>query len=190
MNLNPMSKNLLKASFVGTFAETMLLPVWAVLTDKVGGSVLDAGIGYAIFCILTGIVVILVGRAAWYEKHIKCMVFWGFVITGLAELSYLAVSNKYELFLVQSVVGISVGILNPAWDTLYTASIGDEDNGKRWSFWNGGVSFVTGVAAIVGGLIVIYCGWYWLFIGMAAFDLWAIYYAYLVWQDSAEEQAE
>ena len=63
-----LSKMLLLASFTGTFAEGMLLPLWAVFTDRVGGSMLDAGLGYAIFSIATGLAVMLIGRTKLFEK--------------------------------------------------------------------------------------------------------------------------
>ena len=176
--MNKTHKTLLKASFLGTFAETMLLPIWAVLTHKVGGSVLDAGIGYGIFSIITGIIVIAVGSTAWYNNNIRYMVFWGFTISGIGDILYIFVHTRVELFAVQALCGIAVGFLNPAWDVMFTEET--ENTGAKWSFWNGGISFVTGIAAVAGALIVSLFGFGCLFGTMAFFDLLAIYFAYKV----------
>lgn len=185
--MKPLSKLLLKASFVGTFAETMLVPLYTALTNKFGGDILDAGIGYAIFCIITGIFVAVVGSTKWFERNTKSMVFWGFLVAGLCDMAYLLVVNKYEFWLVQLVLGISVGMLNPAWDALFSDDAdADESQGKRWSFWTGGINFVTGTAALVGALIVTYIGFDWLFVIMAACDAGAVYYSYKVWKTPDE----
>jgi hypothetical protein len=180
MNKSKLSKYLLLSSFIGTFAESMLLPIWALLTNKVGGNVLDAGMGYALFSIVTGLVVIFVGRTKYYKANINSMVFWGFLISGIGEFSYILATKMWHIFALQCLVGLSVGLLNPAWDTLYSdESCGDAG---KWSFWNGGVSFFIGVAAIVGSLIVSILGWTALFVGMGLVDFIAVIYAYKVWK--------
>jgi hypothetical protein len=149
----------------------------------VGGSIIDAGIGFALFSIFTGLVVMIVGRTDFYLKHIKSMVFWGFLISGIGELTYIAVRTKWEIFIIQSLIGISVGLLNPAWDTIYTDNIEEGEGTKKWSFWTGGISFIIGISAITGSIILKYLGWNGLFIAMAGFNLPAIYYAYKIYKE-------
>jgi hypothetical protein len=180
--MNKLSKTLLMASFTGTFAETMLLPIWATFTERVGGSVLDAGIGYAIFSIVTGLFVMIVGSTAWFNRNTRAMVFGGFLLAGIGDMMYMAVHNKWELFAVQCFIGISVGMLNPAWDSLYCEDEGQSD-ASRWSFWTGGINFIVGISAIVGSLIVTYLGFYWLFPIMAITDMAAVYYSWKVYNN-------
>src|SRR6266581_3462374 len=91
---------LIKASFVGAFAEEMFLPVYAIFTERVGGSVADAGLG---------------------------------------DATLLVVGNRYQLFGVQLIVGVALGMMNPAWDSLYSSGGNEDDAAGRWSFWTGGV---------------------------------------------------
>lgn len=178
--MNKLSKLLLMSSFAGTFAETMLTPLYAALTNKFGGGLLDAGIGYAIFSIITGLFVAIVGRTKWFEKNTSSMVFWGFLVAGICDLAYIGCSNIFEFFVVQVFLGISVGMLNPAWDALYCEDGEDGQHGKRWSFWTGGINFVTGTSAFVGALIATTIGFKWLFLIMALCDGLAIYFAFQV----------
>lgn len=178
--MSQLSRHLLKASFIGTFAETMLLPIWATLTQRVGGSVLDAGIGYAIFSIATGIIVLLVGQTEWFAARTRHMVFWGFLLAGIGDMLYLVVRTPHQLFAVQAFVGISVGLMNPAWDALYSDDDDQSTTAGRWSFWTGGSSFVVGTSALAGAAIVTYLGFTWLFPLMAATDAIAVFYAYQV----------
>lgn len=178
--MNKLSKLLLKASWIGSMAEAMLLPMWALLVKRVGGDLIDAGAGYAIFCIATGIAVMGVGRTEWFTRHVKAIVFWGFTIAGICEFSYLFVYNILQLFLLQSLIGVSVGLLGPAWDSLY--ALDTEEPAKKWSFWSGGQSFLTGIAALLGGFILKSFGWTALFIVMGLIDLISVYYAYALWK--------
>ena len=177
------SKNLLKASFIGTFAEFCILPIFAVLTARVGGSVIDAGIGYAIFCIVTGVIVATVGRTEFYQQHINKMLVGGFAVCGIGEFSYIFVGNTWQLFIVQTVVGLAAGILAPAWDSMYTEGDDSTSAVHKWSFWTGGVSFVTGTAAIFGACVAKYFGFPTLFIIMGLVDAFSVYYA---WQATKE----
>ncbi len=180
--MNKLSKWLIKASFIGSAAEALLIPFWAVLTQKVGGDVLEAGIAVAIFNIVTGISVILLGKTKFYKEHTQSMVFWGFLISGIGEVSYIFAHTVFALYVVQAIVGISVGVLNPAWDSLYTDDDEEDDSAGRWSFWSGGVELICGIASIIGGLVITYFGFTSLFILMGLLDLVAIYFAFLVWK--------
>ena len=176
MKLSKLARYLLLASFVGSFSEQMLIPYWSAFVGKIGGSLLDAGIGFALFQIVTGIVVAAVGQSEWFENHVRQIMVWGFVISGIGEFSYLLVGNKWELFAVQCLIGLSVGLLNPAWDALYSDD--DEDAGKKWSFWTGGVSFVVGIASLVSAGIVYFFGFNWLFLSMGLIDCFAVFFAW------------
>jgi hypothetical protein len=173
---------LLKASFFGTFAESALAPIWATLVGKVGGSLLDVGIGYAIFMIVTGALVMTVGQTDWFNDRAKAFIFWGFLIAGVGDVAYLLVGNKWELFLVQCIIGISVGFLNPAWDAVYSTEIEEGGESKAWSLWSGGVSFFMGVSGLLGSFIVWKFGFNYLFITMGLFDIFAVLTAWRVWK--------
>src|SRR5450432_4838399 len=110
---------LLKISFLTTFAESMLVPMYTAFTEKVGGSILDAGIAFAVFSIATGIVITLIGTRPWFQLHIrKCLVL-GFLASAACDVSYIFVQNKWQLFMVQVLAGLATGFIEPAWDSLF-----------------------------------------------------------------------
>jgi len=183
MTLTRKSELLLKASFFGTFAESMWVPLYAMFVEKVHGNVLDAGIGYAIFEIITGIVVVTFGRSKFFNEHLEALVAYGFAIAGCGDLLLIRARNIYELFIIQVIIGVSVGILNPAWDSLYSEDTEEGEHGKKWSLWSGGVTFFSGVAALIAGVIVHFSSFKAMFIIMAIVDCYAVYCAYLVWRD-------
>jgi predicted MFS family arabinose efflux permease len=180
--MNKISKYLLWSSFVGTFAEQMITPIYAMFVGKIGGSLLDAGIGYAIFSILTGLIIILTGKIKWFNENLELLVFLGFTIASVGDFCYFFVHDTFGLFLVQATNGLSVGLLNPAWEALYTKDGEDGKEHESWSMWGGGVNISTGIAALVGAAVATIFSFKAMFVLTAAINSIAIYYAYLIYK--------
>src|SRR5579863_10202487 len=70
---------LLKISFLTTFAESMLVPMYSAFTEKVGGSILDAGIAFAAFSMATGALITLIGTRPWFHLHVRTCLMIGFL---------------------------------------------------------------------------------------------------------------
>jgi MFS family permease len=160
---------LLKISFLTTFAESMLVPMYSAFTEKVGGSILDAGIAFAAFSMATGLVITAIGTRPWFQLHVRTCLMLGFLVSALCDASYVFVENKWELFGVQIVAGLATGLIEPAWDSLFTDDI-EQSSAKHWSVWAGGSHLVAGAAALVGGLVVAYFSFSALFLAMCLFD--------------------
>jgi MFS family permease len=143
----------------------------------VGGSILDAGIAFAVFSIATGVVITLVGTRSWFQLHVRTCLMVGFLVSACCDASYIFVENKWELFAVQVVAGLATGLIEPAWDSLFTDDI-EHSSAKHWSIWAGGSHLVAGSAALLGGLIVAFLGFPALFLGMCAMDTTAFFVAY------------
>jgi len=160
---------LLKISFLTTFAESMLVPMYSAFTEKVGGSILDAGIAFAVFSVATGTVISLIGTRPWFQLHIRTCLMVGFCVSAACDLSYVFVANKWELFGVQIAAGLATGLIEPAWDSLFTDDI-EHSSAKHWSVWAGGSHLVAGGAALIGGIVVANLSFTALFLAMCAID--------------------
>jgi MFS family permease len=169
---------LLKVSFLVTFAESMLVPMYAAFTEKVGGSILDASIAYGLFSIATGLVIGVIGTRECFEKNTGRFLMVGFLGSVVCDLAYVFVQNKWQLFGAQVVAGLASGLIEPAWDALFTEGI-ETSSAKPWSVWAGGTHLLTGVAAFVGGLIAAWFSFTAMFITMASIDMVAVF---LCWQ--------
>ncbi len=176
-SLSTRARVLLKMSFLTTFAESMLVPMYAAFTESVGGSILDAGIAFGVFSIATGIVVSLIGTRPWFQVHIKTFLALGFFISAACDTSYIFVQNRWQLFAAQVFAGLATGLIEPAWDSLFTDDI-EHSSAKHWSIWAGGSHLVAGFAALVGGIIVAYFSFTALFITMGIIDTLAIVLAW------------
>jgi MFS family permease len=89
----------------------------------------------------------------------------------------LFVENRWQLFAAQVVAGLATGLLEPAWDSLFTDDI-EHSSARHWSIWAGGTHLAAGLAALTGGLIVSYFSFEALFITMAAVDTAAVLVAW------------
>src|SRR3954471_4388738 len=176
-SLSPRARLLLKISFLVTFAEAMLVPMYAAFTEEIGGSVLDAGIAFAVFSMATGGAVALLGTRPWFQHHIRGFLMLGFVTSAACDVSYIFVSNKWELFGAQVIAGLATGLIEPTWDALFTDDI-EHSSAKHWSIWAGGTHLTTGGAALLGGVVVAYGSFTILFATMAGIDALALLVAW------------
>jgi MFS family permease len=175
--LSARARLLLKISFIVTFAEAMLVPMYAAFAEKVGGSILDAGIAFAVFSMATGSAVALIGTRPWFQHNIKRFLMLGFVTSAACDISYIFVRDKWQLFGAQIVAGFATGMIEPTWDALFTDDI-EHSSAKHWSIWAGGTHLTTGAAALVGGVIVAYFSFSILFATMAGIDALALFVAW------------
>ena len=155
----------------------MLVPMYAVFTERVGGSILDAGIAFGTFSMATGLFITLVGTRPYFQHHIKGFIVLGFTAAACCDISYLFVQNRWQLFATQVIAGLATGLIEPAWDTLFTDGI-EHSSAKPWSIWAGGTHLVAGVASLAGGVIVARFSFNALFVSMGLIDALA---AILAW---------
>jgi MFS family permease len=153
MHVRKDSKILLISSFFGHFALGLLGPIYAIFVQGIGGDLLDVGIAYALFSIFTGIFVVLFGTSKFFEKHIRHMVVIGYALLSLSCLGYVFVYNSMQLFVVQIIMGIASGILEPSWDSLFAQKMPVKQASRNWALWSGGASLMIGISAIIGSLI-------------------------------------
>jgi len=175
--LSSQARLLLGISFLTTFAESMLVPIYAAFTEKVGGSILDAGIAFAVFSMATGLVVVLIGTRPWFQAHIRSCLILGFFVSAVCDVSYVFVANRWQLFAAQTLAGLATGLIEPAWDALFTDDI-EHSPAMHWSIWAGGTHLVAGTAALLGGVVVAYFSFTVLFLTMASIDTVAIVVAW------------
>jgi MFS family permease len=176
---------LVSISFLTTFAESMLVPMYAAFTESVGGSILDAGIAFAAFSMATGVFISLVGTRSYFQQHVKSFLVLGFLVSACCDISYIFVQNRWQLFAAQVVAGLATGLIEPAWDALFTDDI-EESSAKHWSIWAGGTHLVAGAAALIGGVVVAYFSFKTLFLTMGLFDMIA---TVLAWRSDLPKDA-
>ncbi|TSC56456.1 MAG: major facilitator superfamily protein [Parcubacteria group bacterium Gr01-1014_18] len=150
--MHPKAKILLYSSNLWNFADGMLGPLFAVFAEKIGGDILDVTWAWAIYLIITGVFVILVGKYSDYYSKEKIMIA-GYALTALCTFSYIFVETPLHLFIVQAILGLAVALCNPTWYALYS-KYSPKDSGFTWGLADGQAKILIGLAILAGGFIV------------------------------------
>jgi MFS family permease len=145
---------LIAASFLGFMSLGLFGPIYAIFVQKIGGDVLEAGVAYGIFSIVSGLFVFFVGRRDFFKKRLRQMAVLGYVLFTVGNAGYLVIQNPTQLFFVQIILGIAGGILEPSWDGLFSANLTEERAAHFWATWAGMQNIATGIGALAGGILV------------------------------------
>ncbi|MEK6880914.1 MAG: MFS transporter [Nanoarchaeota archaeon] len=169
--MNEKERILLYGSNIWYFGEGMLGPLFAVFAGIIGGNILDITWAWAIYLIVAGVMIMVVGRIS--DEHIskeKLMIL-GYVLNTLFTFSYLLVSSPEHLFFVQTGLGIAAALAIPTWTALYAEHEDRKHAGFTWGLASGESSLLTGFAIIIGGLIVNFISFKALFIVMGTVQI-------------------
>lgn len=161
------TKILLTTQMIAVGAAGMLVPIYAIYVGKIGGDILVAAGAWTIFSIVSGTLTMLFGRLTDRVREPEYFIIAGFFAAAVGYVGYLFVQNPTHLFIVQMVLGVSVALMTPAHDALYTEHLDGGRFASEWGFWEGMWNITEAVAALAGGLVVAWFGFKTLFIVMA-----------------------
>ena len=191
-----LNKNLRLLIFVNTiitFTVGMFAPFYAVFVEKIGGGAALAGISWALFSIVSGILILLLSKWELRIKRQHILLAVGYLIRSVVFLSYAFMRNISELLVTQVLWGIASAIGTPAFDALYTSSTSKETAISEWGDWEGVSAIATGIAALVGGILIQQVGFKILFILMSIISAllggWLLYQRYKIQKFSFRKEA-
>lgn len=177
---NPAIKMLLLTQSFVLIAGAMLGPVYALFIEELGGDLYDAGLIFATFAFFAGVTVLLTGKILDKIKNTQMIVIIGSVIMGIGFSLYIFAHSIQVLIFVEMLLGIGEAIYAPAFDMLYTKHLDSKRMGTEWSFWEALEYFTQAIGALIGGLLVGYFGFKFLFLIMAVFCVGSAIYIYLL----------
>lgn len=170
-----MSKNeriLLWSSNIWMFGDGLLGPLFAIFTAEIGGDIFDITSAWAVFMITTGVLTVIVGK--WADKigHEKLLIS-GYALNAVFTFGYLFVDSTVMLLLIQAGLGVSLALANPTWAALYDKHSKNDKDGEIWGAAYGHANIATGIAALIGGLVVTYFSFKTLFLIMGILQVFA-----------------
>jgi len=149
------------------FVMGMIVPFYAIFVQKIGGSIAFAGLSWAIFSIVAGVMTLLFGSWQLKIKEQELLLALGYIIRGLVFLSYAFIGSITQLIFTQILWGIGAALGMPAFDAVYSAHTNQKDSIVQWGKWEGIAAIATGLAAIIGGILIQEIGYFSVFIGMS-----------------------
>jgi len=168
-------KILLLGGGIWYFGEGMFGPLLAVFTEHIGGSLLEISWAWAVYLIFYGVLSIVMGLLSDRVNKAKFMV-WGYGLNAFFTFGYLIVDTPFELLFIQAALGIAAAMATPTWEALYDKYSTEEIEGLAWGISGGTASITTGIAIIIGALIVKYLSFETLFITMGIIQIIATIY--------------
>ncbi|HTR18748.1 MAG TPA: MFS transporter [Candidatus Paceibacterota bacterium] len=151
--VNFLYKVLVSAFTLSMFAEGVILPIYAIFVQKIGGNILDAGNAMGIFLITQGVFTVIVHRFRWSPRGrvFLMIVGWAIWLGGIAM--YLLISNVLMLFVTQIVTAAGNAIADPAFDQELADHTDKNLKEYEWGVWEGSKDLINGFAAIMGAFI-------------------------------------
>ena len=149
----------------------MLAPFYAVFVQEIGGNIAFAGLSWAIFSIVAGVLTLLFGNWQLRIKEQELLLALGYLIRGIVFLSYAFMGSMTQLIFTQILWGIGVALGTPAFDAIYSSHTDKEESIVQWGQWEGIAAIATGLAAIIGGILIQSIGYSLVFIGMSIMSI-------------------
>ncbi len=176
MHMNRKIKILLYSSNIWYFGGGMLGPLFAVFTERIGGDILDISWAWATYLVISGVLYIVVGKLTDGKDNKAKVMIGGYALNALFTFGYLFVSVPWHLFIVQAGLGVAAALATPTWDALYAKYEDKKHDTFEWGLAGGEAQIITGIAVVVGGLVVSYYSFSILFIIMGVIQIIAALY--------------
>lgn len=186
--LHHKSKILLISDNLWFFGEGMFGPMLAIFTQRIGGDILDISWAWAIYLIVTGILIMVFGKMSDEIIAKEKLVVAGYALNALCTFGYLFVSTPWHLFIIQIGLGVSAALATPTWNALYSKYEKTKHAGLTWGMSDGQAQLVSGLAIIIGGLIVSYFSFTALFILMGLVQILATIYIARIMKKTTTER--
>jgi MFS family permease len=144
---------LLSAESVWSFGAGLFFPIFAIYSAQVGGDILDAGIAAAIFIFVTSVLEYPIGKLIDKFRE-KWFIVADYFLEGLVFVGYIFVTDIYQLFALQAVLGFANAIGDPAWESLYDRATPERKSGSYWANSHFYIGIFNAGGILLGAYIV------------------------------------
>lgn len=157
---------LLVADMIWYFGEGMFGPLFAVFTERIGGDVLDISWAWAIYLVVSGLLTVFFGKISDSRISKRSLLIAGYALNAICTFAYLFIHTPAQLFFLQALLGLAAAMATPTWDALYSKYEDPKHRGFAWGLSDGLQQVFTGIAIVIGGIIVTLSGFSVLFVTM------------------------
>lgn len=169
--LNRSLRILIVTNSILVFIIGLLAPFYAVFIEHLGGNIAFAGLAWAIYSIVAGILIFLFANWELKVKEQELLIAFGYVLRGAVFLSYAFMTSITQLIITQIFWGVATAIGTPAFDAVYADHTAKESSIVQWGEWEGISAIMTGIAALIGGIIIQSFGYQLVFLAMSVISL-------------------
>lgn len=166
---------LLIADMIWFFGEGMFGPLFAVFTERIGGDVLDISWAWAIYLVVSGLLTVFFGKISDGRISKRSLLIAGYVLNAICTFGYLLIQTPVQLFFLQALLGLAAAMATPTWDALYAKYEDPKHRGFAWGLSDGLQQVFTGIAIVLGGVIVTVSGFSSLFVIMGIVQVASVF---------------
>ncbi len=171
VQLNKSLRILVTVSVLMNFVIGMFSPFYAIFVQKIGGDIALAGVTWAVFEIVCGVLTLLFTRWSLRVREQELLLALGYILRAGVFLSYAFMTTMLQLILTQVLWGIAAAIGVPAFDAVFSSHTSKDSSIAEWGGLEGVTSIAVGVAALVGGYAIKAFGFQIIFFGMSAISV-------------------
>lgn len=165
------SRYILLANYLYMSGVGLLSPIYALFVLDIGGDGLIAGASWSLYLITAGLFMLITSKQEDMSGNAHPFLMTGYGIAALSTFMYLFVDSMPQLFLLQIVHAIGIGMLTPSLRAAYAATQDKARQAHEWALFDGGIFILQGVAALIGGTLLVTFGFESLFIFMGSMQL-------------------
>jgi MFS family permease len=130
----------------------LLVPIFAIFIEEIGGGIPEAGIAVAIYSLTAGLGIIFFSRIEDRIRDFRHFVVIGYFLAVVGYSIYLFTVSIEVLFIAQFVLGLATAVRVPAYDALLSQSAPGHI-AVAWGNWYSMVFLVSAVNAFAGAMI-------------------------------------
>jgi MFS family permease len=172
-------KILIAASFIYNFSAGLFGPIYAIFVEHIGGSILDAGIAWAIYSIAIGVATFVFSRFEDGPSKEKLIVA-GYGLTTLGFLGYYFIDTTIQLFILELFFGIITAFHDPVWEAFFSENVSRKKGAREWGDWEAGKYIFVGLAALAGSFIAFQFSFKFLFVIMTIISAVSTFVSYML----------
>lgn len=149
----------------------LLSPIYALYVLDINGDEFIAGASWSLYLITAGLIMLLFSKKEDLAKSHKPFLVSGYFIAALSTFMYLIINSVPQLFILQIVHAVGIGLLTPSLRAAYTQLQDSKQKAHEWALFDGGLFVLQGIAAFIGGTLLSLFGFTSLFIFMGSIQL-------------------
>lgn len=140
-----------------TFAQGILMPIYAFFVQKIGGGILETSWAIGLYAIIRGLGTIAIHKTAMSHKYPRHFLWIGWFLWLMSLAVYFIMQNIITLYISQIISGLGEALEEPIFDAEFSKIVA-KDPAVGWSIFEGTISIFSGIAAFVGGFIATWYG--------------------------------
>lgn len=149
------------------FADALLLPIYAIFVEDIGGDVQTAANAYAIFWLVAGFLTFAAGKFEDKMKESELSIAMSQFIIAAGFMLYYITTTPRMLYVVMVVLGIGNAIYWPAFHSVYSKHVDGKRANLQWGLYDGLSYIIPAGGAALGGYLVNLYGFDFIFLLMA-----------------------